>query len=130
VITGNAGDIIRISMSDGSGSVASIDNLIQLYDSSGTEIASAGQEVTAVLETTLETTGNFLILASDAGGEQTASYVIALQRLNNPCDVTPIAFGETIATEAIDTRVDSDAFGFTANAGDIIVRAARPALTT
>ena len=108
-----SGDVVRISMGDGSNSTASIDNQIQLYDQNGVEIGSIVAEVNAVLDVTLPSSGTYLILASDAGAEQTANYGLSLQRLNNPGAVTPIAFGETL-TGSIGLRAEIDAYGFAA----------------
>ncbi len=68
-------------MGDGSVGSSSIDNRIQLYDASGTELGSVVDEVEAVLDITLPATGTYLILASDAGGEQTANYSISLEQV-------------------------------------------------
>ena len=69
-------------MSDGSASLVSINNQIQLYDPTGVELGSAVANVEAVLDITLPVAGTYLILASDASAHRSHGYGISLQRLN------------------------------------------------
>ena len=113
------GDRIRIRMSDGSRSAVSIDNQIQLYNPAGVELGSVVAEVEAVLDITLPVDGTYLILASDAGGNNSHGYSIHLQRLNYPSNTVPIAFGETVSA-AISGLVDTDAYTFDGLTGNRI----------
>jgi len=114
---GQAGDLIRIRMSDGSIAGFSIDNSIQLFNPAGVELGSVVAEVEAVLDITLPVAGTYLILASDLGADQTFSYSIHLQRLNNPGSTVPLAFFETVLA-GISGLAETDAYTFDGQAGD------------
>ena len=115
--TGTAGDVVRVRMGDGSPAPDSIDNQLQVFDPTGVALGNVTSEVDAVVDVTLPATGTYLVLASDAGGNQTATYGLSLQRLNNPGNATPIAFGETVSGN-IDSIVELDAYVFNGNLGD------------
>ena len=64
--------------------------------------------------------GTYTILACDYGGNQIGDYGIFVQRLNNPGQATPIAFGETVSG-SIDVVGEVDTYTFDATTGDVVL---------
>jgi hypothetical protein len=93
---------------------------LRLYAQDGTLITSVLGTYGCELNETLSTTENYTLLAGDAEGDDTGDYWVFLQRTNNPSEVTPLAFGQTIAAN-ITQLAEMDAYTFSAKAGDQIL---------
>jgi PKD repeat protein len=86
--TATAGDLIRVRMADGNGNAfQSLTDRIQVFDATGTEIGNAINELDAVLDVTVPSTGTYLILASDASGDWTGNYMITLECMGISCGI-------------------------------------------
>jgi len=69
----------------------------------------------------LDTTGTYTILVRDVSGPNTGSYLISLQRLNNPVGCPPIVpFGSAPLTGSIAVAAEADCIPFDGAAGDRI----------
>ncbi len=77
-----AGNQVRISMSDASGSIFS--PIFWLYRPDGTEACYGYGDPVANANCTLNVTGTYTILAGDNSGQYTGSFSLFLERLNNP----------------------------------------------
>ena len=114
--TANAGDVVRARMSMQS---SLHDPRVELFDPFGVLVASAETvNSQSTLEHQVASSGSFLVLMSDVGGDDTGAYAAHLQRLNNP-GALPLAFG-AVATASLDTFGEMDAYSFTADAGDAV----------
>ncbi|MCP4769716.1 MAG: choice-of-anchor D domain-containing protein [Gammaproteobacteria bacterium] len=122
--TANAGDVVRISMGDGQSHSGSIDNRIQLYDPDGAEIGNKVNELNAVLDVTLTTSGTFLILANDSGGDQTHSYGITLECQNIVCGVINLPPVVTNPGPQSSTEGDTISLAITAADGETLTYSA------
>ena len=71
----------------------------------------------AEVECTLDATGIHTILVGDDLGQDTGDYGLFVQRANDPGNVTPIAFGETIAT-SLALTAEMDSYTFEGKPGD------------
>ncbi len=117
--TANAGDKISIPFVDTSGK-SFFDLLLSLKASDGTEVAKlTSGEVGGTLTATVATSGTYYLWVMDNNYDNTGNYQITLERLNNPADVTTIAYGQTL-NNSIVNRTEQDVYSFTANAGDKI----------
>jgi hypothetical protein len=117
---GSAGDKVLVSMSRASGSVWPY---IGVYQPDGTSLCGAynGFNSTRVeIICTLSSTGNFTILVNDYDGTGTGDYYLYTQRLNNPGNASPAAFGETVSG-SINTPAQKDTYTFNASAGDMLL---------
>jgi hypothetical protein len=117
----NAGDVVDFTMVATSGNLSPE---IQLYNPSGTLIASAAAEfcnVTAIeLNTvTLATSGTYTVVAGDCSGSNTGNYDLYGQRTNNPSGAASLPFGETQAG-TISLAAQSNTYTFSANANDVV----------
>ena len=125
-----AGDIVVFRMAEALTS-ASLEPDLRVYRPDGTVLCSTTDLSISEVECTLDATGTHAILAGDDFGQDTGDYGIFLQRVTNPGDVTPIAFGETIATTlAVTAQMDTYTFDGGATAGDIVVFRMAEALTS
>jgi hypothetical protein len=115
--TGTAGDVVRVRMADGSSSAVSLNNQLDVFDPAGMAVGTITNGVSALLDLTLPATGTYLILASDVTGRFMGNYGLSLQRLNNPGNVTPISFGETVSG-SISALAEMDTYVFTGSLGD------------
>ena len=108
-------------MAEASNSV-SLEPDLRVYRPDGTVLCSITDFGLAEVQCTLDATGTHAILAGDDFGQDTGDYGIFVQRINNPGNVTPIAFGETATTTfGLAGEMDTYAFGADATAGDIVV---------
>jgi YD repeat-containing protein len=115
--TASAGDRVRIVIGD---TTSAIEPNVLLYDTSGMQVASASGDNEAIIETTLSTNGQYLVIAHDSGhNETTAEYSLTWNRLNSPCSAEPINCGQT-QPGSVDSIVESDFYTFQALAGDNI----------
>ena len=108
-----AGDVVRVRMSRSSG----IDPRIELFDSQGRSVADTTAFADAVLDVPLASSGTYYLLLSDLNGDETGTYGVSLERLNNPANAKPIAYGQTLQA-SIDAVAKADAYSFQAQAGD------------
>src|SRR2546430_730854 len=86
-----AGDVVRVRMSRSSG----IDPRIELFDSQGRSVADTTAFADAVVDLALAS-GTYYFLLSDLNGDETGAYGVSLERLNNPANAKPIAYGQTL----------------------------------
>jgi len=68
----------------------------------------------------LTDTGEHTILVGDYEGDDTGDYKIYIQRINNPINSIPIAFGEN-KSSYINSSIELDAFTFSASSGDSVL---------
>jgi len=91
---------------------------IELYSPGGTLITGAASQVDRIL---IET-GTFRIDIRDQNNTNTGNYLLYLERMNSPCNATPITCGQVL-TGSIGTSVDPPPwkiYTFTATAGDAV----------
>jgi len=95
---------------------------IKLYAPNGTLISHASGHYTYFSEITqvLPDTGEYTILAGDYVGDDTGSYGIFIQRVNNPGNAIPLDFGEN-KSASIDSKAEMDTYTFTASLEDIVL---------
>jgi hypothetical protein len=116
--TGQGGDAVRVRMSRGLDSA--VDPQIEVFDSTGQSLGRSftfGSEV--ALDVRLISGGQALVLVTDAAGEDTGAYSLALQRLNIPAGVPILALGQTVNT-TIDLPGQMKALAFAAQSGDAV----------
>src|SRR2546429_609311 len=99
-----------------------IDPQIELFDSQGRSVPNIASFVDAVLDVRLVSGGSYYFLLSDLNGDETGTYGVSLERLNNPANAKSIAYGQTLQA-SIDAVAKADAYSFQALAGDEIGRA-------
>lgn len=112
VFEANAGDKIHVS-------IASPEFVprFKLIDPDGN--LQIDQEWKKILEASLEKTGNYKLLVSDASENGTGDYGLTIQRTNNPENPQAIAFGIPIL-DSISTLGEADTFTFDGTVGDAI----------
>ena len=118
--TGIANDRVMIDMAV---TLGGLDPQIRLYRPDGTLLCSNSNSNGGYAEInncTLPDTGTYTILAHDYGNTEAGNYRVYLQRLSNPANATPLAFGQTQSGD-ITLAAEMDAFSFTAAAGDRII---------
>jgi len=102
--TASAGDVVLVRMSRAS---------VSLYAPDGTKLCSD------LNGCSLPSDGTYTILAGGTG-----DYDLYLQRLNDPGNAIPIAFGDTVSA-SIDLPAEMDAYTFVGASGDqVLVRVA------
>jgi hypothetical protein len=115
-----AGDVLAASMAVSSGF---LDPDIELYDSQGVLICSAERDSGGSAQFNdcgVSATGTYTLIADDFGNTDTGNYGLHLQRLNNPGNVVPISFGQTLSA-SVEAPAEKDAYTFSAAAADLIV---------
>lgn len=115
-----AGDRVMIAMGRTVGTfqpqiILRTDAEVLVCQSANTSGASA--EINGCL---ISDPGSYKIYAGDYGNTQTGNYLISLQRLNNPVNASPLAFGQTLSSN-ISNAAELDAFTFSGVAGDRVM---------
>ena len=112
------GDIVDLRLSDSS---IILDSSFKIFSPSHKEIPQVtGGVGSAILENEqLNETGTYTVAIFDDGANNTGDYNFTLESINNPGDVTPIRYGDSLSG-SIDVTSDIDAYTFDAQAGDII----------
>jgi len=116
--TASADDIILLRMIPGT---SSINPRIELFSPSSTNIGSITTMFSEEVElfNILSESGTYTILVSDNFGEETGSYSIFIQRLNNPINAKSIEVG-TSMSGSIGIIGDIDTYTFTATTNDVV----------
>src|SRR5256884_545256 len=96
-----------------------IDPQIELFDSQGRSVTNITAFADAVVDVPLASGGTYYLLLSDLNGDETGTYGVSLERLNNPANAKPIAYGQTLQA-SIDAVAKADAYSFQAQAGDVV----------
>ena len=121
--TASANDVVTIRMRKTSGTFSPV---MDFYNPAGTLIAAQTSETTM----TLTAVGTYKILMRDISTLNTGGYVLYVEKLNNPCNPTPISCSQSLAG-SIGTSADPPpwrVYTFEAAANDIVtIRAANPA---
>ncbi|MDH3937559.1 MAG: hypothetical protein OEV68_09520 [candidate division Zixibacteria bacterium] len=119
---GEIGDVVLIRMSDTEDNGVYIDPRIELYDPSGSLIASDSTSSfqAQVLDVQLESTGTFKIVASDWGDNDTRAYGLSLQCVNTTGYAELISYGYN-GESSIAFLSEMDAYQFDGTAGDVIL---------
>ncbi|MBZ0166573.1 MAG: hypothetical protein K8I00_07170, partial [Candidatus Omnitrophica bacterium] len=115
---GGAGDIALIPFHRTSGSQTFL-TTVRVFDPSGNIVAtqsSSGGD--GELATTLLANGTHTIVVSDNDQNQTGGYEFSLHSPNNPTNVTPISYGDTITGQEINPAVDLDTYSFSGATND------------
>ncbi|MEK6752726.1 MAG: pre-peptidase C-terminal domain-containing protein, partial [Chloroflexota bacterium] len=113
--TASAGDKVLVRMSN---NITALWSEVRVYGPDGIKLCeNNGPNMTEIASCTLPSTGSYAVLAYDSYGTGNGDYAVHLQRLNNPGNSQPIAFGQTISA-AIISMAEMDAYTFTASAGD------------
>ncbi len=116
--TAVAGDRILVSQSRVSGNLW---QKIRLFDADGNLLNEVSGSVHAELVAALPQTSDYTLLISDGfNGTYTGTYSIYMQRLNNPANATPLAFGQTV-TGTVNQPAQMTTYTFDADAGDRIL---------
>src|SRR5207253_176200 len=110
-----AGDMVRVRMSRSSG----IDPKIELFDGQGRSVTNITAFADAVEGERVAKGGSYYFLLGDLNGDETGTYGVSLERLNNPANAKPIAYGQTLQA-SIDAVAKADAYSFQAQAGDVV----------
>jgi len=114
---GNEGDIIRLDMSTTTGD---LNPEATIYRADGTQLCDESSISSSfTMECTLDTIGIHKILVGDRSRNDTGSYAIYLQRLNNPGGATAKNFGDVV-TGALTSIVERDTYTFEGAIGDVI----------
>jgi hypothetical protein len=111
--SGTSGDKITLRFTETNGS---LDSYVEVFNPSGMRIAysSAG-----FINVTLSASGTFRITLEDYNNDETGSYELSLQCLNNPVGAITLNFGQTTAGSiASFTKIIT--YQFTASANDIV----------
>jgi hypothetical protein len=118
--TGNVGDKVVVRMSTLPGTLWTY---LHVNNPDGTALCGAYNAFNSSrieLDCTLPGTGTYSILAGDYNGTDTGDYYLHLQRLNNPGNTVPLAFGQTLSA-SITTLAEADTYTFSASAGDRVL---------
>jgi len=113
--TASANDGITIRARKTSGTVTPY---IELYGPSGALITGAASKI----DRTLTQTGTYRIDIRDQNNTNTGDYLLYWERMNNPCNATPISCAQVL-TGSIGTSVNPPPwkiYTFTASAGDAV----------
>lgn len=113
-----ANDIIDFRLSDSS---IFLGASFKIYGPTSDDIPVVrGGSGSAILEDQILTeSGTYTVSIFDTGADNTGDYNFTLESINNPGDVTPLVYGESLSG-SIDVTSDIDAYTFDAQAGDII----------
>ena len=117
----NANDVIDITMTNTSGSLAP---KIRLYNPNGALNTSSynfdcGAAPVEMNTATLPTTGTYTVLVGDCSDTNTGNYVIYSQRINNPSRASALSLGQTMSG-LIASAAKNNTYTFSANASDVI----------
>lgn len=114
---GTLGDRLRLRMTEGpSATDRYINPSLELFDAHGSRLDAAVDVSSVAIETTLPESDRFFVFTSDAGGDATGHYTIALERLGDGEDPVTIRIGQTLSGE-IGTLGEADVFIFFGEAG-------------
>jgi len=114
---GTAGDIVRLDISQTSGS---FNPDVDIYRADGSLLCSESTVATSLsVECTLDVTGTYVILIGDWAINDTGGYAFYLQRLNNPTGSVPVNYSDVVPA-TITSIVEHDTYNFSGTAGDII----------
>jgi hypothetical protein len=118
--TANAGNEVLVRMTTDDGDLRPG---VRVHGPDGAQLCEAsGISSAEIAACTLEGGGTYAILAFDTAARRTGDYYVYLQRLDNPGDPEPIAFGQTVPGSIV-TAAQMDTYTFTASAGDeVLVR--------
>ena len=126
--TATSGDRVLVRMGV---STYTLDPQIRLYSPDGALLCSKAIDspyeggVAEINDTNcaaLPVDGQYTLLSGDLDGNETGTYGLSLQMLNNPGMGTVLSFGESV-TGKIDLRAEVDTYTFTATSGDrVLVR--------
>jgi len=112
--TATAGDMVTIRSTVTSGSM---DPSVELYDPAFTLIANASPSPgLAIINKTLSTNGTYTVIVNDEDENGTGNYTLTWHNLNNPCNATPIACGQTVSG-SLNPVGEQDLYTFQASAG-------------
>lgn len=117
--TTGPGDRVLVKMSKSSGELMP---RIEVYEPGGDKVCDAGTVLSTEIATcTLDAGGTYTIRAfGEYDATKTGGYNLYLQRLNNPGNVLPIAFGQTLPGSIL-TPAQMDTYTFTAAPGDRVL---------
>jgi hypothetical protein len=112
---GEAGEVVRIRMSEG----GSLEPRIELFNDQGRLIGTQETFGDTIFDVTLETTGTYYLLLSDGNGDESGVYSVTLQRLNPPIGSVELVYGQTLnaTLEAISAM---DPYRFQGEAGEVV----------
>lgn len=119
---GALGETVLIRASEGDGNFGSPDVCIDLRRPGGTRFGSVTcGEVAAGVEATLDEAGEWFMLISESGNDQTMNYNLVLERISPPSPTnTPVDSGISLGSEMISPFVDTDLYSFQGSVGDLI----------
>jgi len=110
--TATANDSVSIRANKTSGNLYAY---LELYAPNGTSVGSGAGKI----NTSLTAAGTYTIVVRDQYGSYTGDYALVWQRLNNPCNSTPIICGQTLSS-SLTVLGEIDFYIITANAGDTV----------
>src|SRR5205807_2289680 len=91
-LEGRAGDVVCVWIRRSSG----IDPTFLLLDPPGRRVSTLSlHDALPILDLALAS-GTYYFLLSDLNGDETGTYGVSLERLNNPANAKPIAYGQTL----------------------------------
>ncbi|MBF0480007.1 MAG: proprotein convertase P-domain-containing protein, partial [Candidatus Omnitrophica bacterium] len=96
----------------------------RIYDTAGNQIVQNWYSDTGTLSAKLLTTGTYYVYISDVNYDTIGDYQLNLQRMNNPPNPIPIAYGVPI-DGSISKVTEIKAYTFTATANDQVYLAIR-----
>src|SRR5207253_764827 len=96
-----------------------IDPKIELFDSQGRSVTNITGFADAVVDVPLASGGAYYFVLRGLNGEEGGGYGVSLERLKNPANAKPIAYGQTLQA-SIDAVAKADAYSFQAQAGDVV----------
>ena len=102
-------------------SAGSLTPLIELYSPTGSFITS---KYNNPLDRVLTTTGTYTILISDYNNSYAGDFLLVWQKINNPCNASPVACGQVLSNSIIGFG-EMDVYTFTASANDGVTIRAR-----
>ena len=102
---------IRVLYTSGAGFLPHM----EFYDPAGTLIVSTYSQI----DRTLTQAGSYKLLIRDYYNTYSGTFVLNWQRVNNPCNATPISCGQVLSG-SVSAAGEIDFYTFTASAGDVI----------
>jgi YD repeat-containing protein len=112
-VSANDGIVIRARKISGTFSL-----YLEFYNASGVKVSEPGTEWKGILTVP----GTYKIIVRDSSYTNTGNYLLYWERMNNPCNATPISCGQVL-TGSIGTSADPPpwkAYIFTGTAGDAV----------
>ncbi|MGA7524474.1 MAG: PPC domain-containing protein [Acidobacteriaceae bacterium] len=118
----NAGDVLDMTMTTASGSLAP---KIRLYNPNGELNTSASNSFcdpgpVEMNTVTLPSTGTYTVLIGDCSDTNTGNYEIYLQRTSNPAGVAYFVFGGVAQTGTISTAAQSNTYIFGGSIDNVV----------